>query len=44
MDLKMFITKRAAVWQVLGLIRGGLAADGWEHQRSARDLAEIKVQ
>ena len=44
MDVKRLITKRAAVWLVLGLVGGGIAADRWEHQRAARDLAEVKVQ
>jgi len=44
MDFKKFGAKRLVVWLVVGLLGGGIAADLWERQRSARDLADVKIQ
>jgi hypothetical protein len=44
MDFKKLFLKRAIVWLILGLIGGGVAADWWERQRTAGDLAELKVR
>jgi len=44
MDFKRFAAKKVVVWLVIGLIGGGIAGDLWERQRSAQDLAEVKVQ
>ncbi len=44
MDFKKFFLKRAVVWLILGLIGGGVAADWWERQRAASDIADLKVR
>ena len=44
MDARKFFVKRAVVWLVLGLLGGGVAADWWERQRAAGDIAELKVR
>ncbi|HET8576995.1 MAG TPA: hypothetical protein VFO18_07845 [Methylomirabilota bacterium] len=36
--------KRAVVWLLLGLLGGGVAADWWERQRAAGDIADLKVR
>jgi len=33
-DLKRFLTKRAIVWLVIGLLGGGLATELWEGRRA----------
>jgi len=42
MDLRRFFTKRAVVWLVLGLIGGGIAADGWWRQHTRAVDQELK--
>ena len=44
MGVKKFLVKRAVVWLLLGLIGGGVAADWWERQRAAGDIADLKVR
>ncbi len=44
MDLKTFFAKRVLVWLVVGLIGGGIAADWWERNRAANDIADLKVR
>lgn len=44
MDFKKALVKRAVVWLILGLIGGGVAADWWERQRAASDIADLKVR
>ncbi len=44
MDTKKFLVKRAVVWLLLGLLGGGVAADWWERQRAASDIADLKVR
>ena len=44
MDIKKFFVKRAVVWLILGLLGGGVAADWWERQRAAGDIADLKVR
>lgn len=44
MDVTRFLVKRAVVWLILGLIGGGVAADWWERQRAASDIADLKVR
>ncbi len=44
MDTKKFLVKRAVVWLILGLLGGGVAADWWERQRAAGDIADLKVR
>jgi len=39
MDVRRFITKRAVVWLVLGLLGGGIATDGWWRQHT-RDVEQ----
>jgi ubiquinone biosynthesis protein UbiJ len=46
MDVRRYFTKRAAVWLVLGLIGGGIAADGWwrQHTRAVdRQLEQLQA-
>ena len=44
MNFAKSIVTRAVVWLVLGLIGGGLAADWWDRQRAATDLAEQRTR
>lgn len=44
MDIRKFTVKRAVVWLLLGLLGGGVAADWWERQRAAGDIADLKVR
>ncbi len=44
MDFKKVFLKRAVAWLILGLIGGGVAADWWERQRAASDIADLKVR
>lgn len=39
MDIKRFLTTRVIVWLVLGLLGGGIAADGWWRQHT-RDVEQ----
>ena len=44
MDVTKYTVKRAVVWLLLGLLGGGVAADWWERQRAASDIAELKTR
>ena len=44
MDVKMSLAKHAVVWLTVGLIGGGIAADRWDRQRAAQNLADVEVR
>jgi hypothetical protein len=44
MDIAKYTVKRGVVWLLLGMLGGGVAADWWERQRAASDIAELKLR
>lgn len=42
MDFRRLLAKRTAVWLVLGLVGGGIAADGWWRQHTKAVNQELK--
>lgn len=38
------LARNAAVWLMVGLIGGGIAADQWDRRRAARDLEQVNGQ
>ncbi|HSE04165.1 MAG TPA: hypothetical protein VLK35_08465 [Methylomirabilota bacterium] len=44
MDVTKALVKRVAVWTVLGIVGGGVAADMLWRQRGAREQADLRAQ
>jgi uncharacterized protein HemX len=44
MDMSKALLKRVAVWGVLGLLGGGVAADMFWRQKSAQDQGTLRAQ
>jgi hypothetical protein len=44
MELGKALAKRIAVWSVLGLVGGGVAADMFWRQKSGREQAALRAQ
>jgi hypothetical protein len=44
MDVKKALVKRVAVWTVLGVVGGGVAADMLWRQKSTQEQANLRAQ
>jgi Skp family chaperone for outer membrane proteins len=44
MDVKKALSKRVAVWTILGIVGGGVAADMIWRQRGAQEQTDLRAQ
>jgi Skp family chaperone for outer membrane proteins len=41
MNIRGPLVKQGAIWLIVGLIGGGIAADQWQRHQAARDLVNV---